>query len=384
MLKYGGVPVVAGQFGAGIVPIGAEKTATGYEIAWKATGANQYWVWNIDSNGNDVPPHPFNGVPANTQGLEALEPSFQQDLNGDGVIGTGPGALASAPLAGSAVGTGDFNGDGQPDILWLGSGNTLTIREMNGSSVIGQAALPAPPSSWRLAGTGDLNGDGKSDILWQNSDGDVGIWEMNGTSILSAVAVGSPGAAWQLQGASDVNGDHKSDLLFFDPVTNQTQTWLMDGTQVASMQAPVSAPATPQSGTPVLSRLESFFPPKWRRARRAAPAWFRRSAAERRRGPVRRFRPRTYARWPATPARSACRPCPMPARRDRFSLARNFENTGGTEQASACCGPPRLHDAEDVVAHHTYVYPTGVWISLAMSFWGSAMMRLRMDAAGPE
>ena len=85
-LKYGGAPVVAGQFGAGIVPIGAEATASGYEIAWKATGADQYWVWNLDSNGNDVG-HVFNGVPGNTPGLEALEPSFQQDLNSDGTIG---------------------------------------------------------------------------------------------------------------------------------------------------------------------------------------------------------------------------------------------------------------------------------------------------------
>jgi hypothetical protein len=192
--------------------------------------------------------------------LEALEPSFQQDLNGDGVIGTGPGALVTAPLAGSAAGTGDFNGDGQPDMLWLNSDNTLTIQELNGSSIIGTAALPAPPSSWRLVGTGDVNGDGKSDILWQNSDGAVGIWEMDGTSILSAVSVGNPGAAWQLQGAADVNGDGKSDLLFLNSLTNQALTWLMNGTQVASIQAPVSAPGTPLSGAPVLSETEMYYP----------------------------------------------------------------------------------------------------------------------------
>ena len=30
-----GTPVVAGQFGGGLEPIGAEKTATGYEVAWE-------------------------------------------------------------------------------------------------------------------------------------------------------------------------------------------------------------------------------------------------------------------------------------------------------------------------------------------------------------
>ena len=50
-LKYAGAAVVAGQFG-GWTPIGAEQTATGYEVAWKVAGADQYTVWNTDSSGN--------------------------------------------------------------------------------------------------------------------------------------------------------------------------------------------------------------------------------------------------------------------------------------------------------------------------------------------
>jgi hypothetical protein len=83
---------------------------------------------------------------------------------------------------------------------------------------------------------------------------------MDGTNIVSAVSPGNPGAAWQLQGASDVNGDGKDDLLFINPITNQTQTWLMNGTQVTAMQAPVSAPAAPQSSVPVLSETEFYLP----------------------------------------------------------------------------------------------------------------------------
>ena len=52
-LKYGGADVVAGQFG-GWTPIGAEQTATGYEVAWKITGADQYSVWTTDSSGNFI------------------------------------------------------------------------------------------------------------------------------------------------------------------------------------------------------------------------------------------------------------------------------------------------------------------------------------------
>ena len=49
----GGTPFAAGQAGAWL-PIGAEQTATGYEVAWKATGADQYSVWSTDSNGTYV------------------------------------------------------------------------------------------------------------------------------------------------------------------------------------------------------------------------------------------------------------------------------------------------------------------------------------------
>jgi len=91
-LKFGGTPVLAGQFGAGLAPIAAEQTASGYEVAWKQAGADAFWVWNTDSNGNDLPPHPFNNVSGSTPGFEALELSFQQDLNGDGVIGVPAGS----------------------------------------------------------------------------------------------------------------------------------------------------------------------------------------------------------------------------------------------------------------------------------------------------
>ena len=50
-LSYSGAPVVAGQFGSW-TPLGAEQTASGYEVAWKVTGADQYSVWATDSSGS--------------------------------------------------------------------------------------------------------------------------------------------------------------------------------------------------------------------------------------------------------------------------------------------------------------------------------------------
>ena len=40
-----------------------------------------------------------------------------------------------------------------------------------------------------MIGTGDFNDDGDSDILWQNTNGQVSIWEMNGTNVIG-------GGAW--------------------------------------------------------------------------------------------------------------------------------------------------------------------------------------------
>ena len=91
-LKYAGAAVVAGQFG-GFVPIGAEQTATGYEIAWKVTGSDQFGIWYTDSNGNYVS---NSGVMAGASAsLESIETSFRQDLNGDGVIGHPPSAATT-------------------------------------------------------------------------------------------------------------------------------------------------------------------------------------------------------------------------------------------------------------------------------------------------
>ena len=67
------------------MPIGAEQTATGYEVAWKGSGANQYTVWTTDSNGNYL--SNIGVVSGTSYALESLEASFHQDLNGDGTIG---------------------------------------------------------------------------------------------------------------------------------------------------------------------------------------------------------------------------------------------------------------------------------------------------------
>ena len=76
-----GAAVTTGEFGAW-TPFGAEPTASGYQVAWKFGGADQYLVWTTDVSGNCLSQTAV--MSGHSLALESLEPSFSQDFNGDG------------------------------------------------------------------------------------------------------------------------------------------------------------------------------------------------------------------------------------------------------------------------------------------------------------
>ena len=55
-------------------------------MAWKITGADQYTVWTTDNSGNYLS-SAFDVASGTSAALQSFEPSFHQDLNGDGYIG---------------------------------------------------------------------------------------------------------------------------------------------------------------------------------------------------------------------------------------------------------------------------------------------------------
>ncbi|HXW23843.1 MAG TPA: hypothetical protein VEK73_03775, partial [Xanthobacteraceae bacterium] len=106
-----------------------------------------------------------------------------------------------------------------------------------------------------------------ADILWQNSDGTPGVWVMNGTTIVNAVALPNPGANWKLVGAGNFYGAGDNDLVFVNTVTQQTQLWVMNGTQVSSIQTPgnggaaaatAAGLAAPPSGSSVATVADPY------------------------------------------------------------------------------------------------------------------------------
>ena len=65
------------------------RRRTGYEVAWKITGADRYTVWITDNSGNYVS-SVFDVASGSSAAVNSLETSFHQDLNSDGWIGPPP------------------------------------------------------------------------------------------------------------------------------------------------------------------------------------------------------------------------------------------------------------------------------------------------------
>ena len=231
------------------------------EVFWQNTNG-QAAIWQLDGTskiaGAFVNPNP------GTDWMEVGSGDFSGNGNSDIVwqnMSTGQAAIwnmdgttkiSGALVAGDpgpgwrTVGTGDFNGDGDSDILWQDtSTGQVAIWEMDGTNKIGSAVIAGDPGpGWTTVGSGDFNGDGNSDILWQNtSTGQAAIWEMDGTNkIGSAVIAGDPGPSWKVVGSGDFNGDGKSDILWQNRSTDQVAIWNMDGTTKISSEVVADNP----------------------------------------------------------------------------------------------------------------------------------------------
>ena len=144
------------------------------------------------------------------------------------------GVNASAPVTSHVSVSSPDPSAPAPDlnILWQNANGQASIWEMDGNTRIGGGPVsPNPGPSWRAVGTGDFNGDGNSDILWQNtSTGQASIWEMDGnTRIGGGPVTPNPGPSWKAVGTGDFNGDGNSDILWQNTSTGQASIWEMDG-----------------------------------------------------------------------------------------------------------------------------------------------------------
>lgn len=121
---------------------------------------------------------------------------------------------------------GDFDGDGQSDILWRsnGTGENMVWRSANNSTP--QAIANVTDLDWTIAGVGDFNGDAQRDILWRNIETGVNtIWRSANKSTQQGV-VRVADVDWEAAGIGDFNGDGRSDILWRNIETGVNTIWL--------------------------------------------------------------------------------------------------------------------------------------------------------------
>ena len=158
-------------------------------------------------------------------------------MNGTTVLDTEGHARTVPDQNWQVVWFGDFDGDGNGDLLWRNSSTGENyIYLMNGKDVAGEGYIrTVADQNWRIAGVGDFDGDGKADILWRNaSTGQNYIYPMDGLAIkptegyVRAVADQN----WQVAGIGDFNGDLKADILWRNSATGQNYIYPMNGREI--------------------------------------------------------------------------------------------------------------------------------------------------------
>lgn len=137
------------------------------------------------------------------------------------------------------AGTGDFNYDGRPDIVWrhLESGthqawfvnDSLTLLTWQNLS----ANVPIS-SGWTYVATADFNRDGKDDVLWHHSDGRNYVWYMDGTYWTgnggdTSIPSAPESSGWRPVQVSDSNYDKRPDILWRNTSDGRQDQWYMDG-----------------------------------------------------------------------------------------------------------------------------------------------------------
>ena len=164
----------------------------------------------------------------------------------------------------SSVGFGDFDGDGNSDLLWSND-STGTF----GLWLMDPAPWPATPytttamagtmSGYTPIGTGDFDANGTTDILYQeDATGGTEIWLMSavtpGVYTQLSVYPTSPGADWLMRGVGDLDNDGDADILWQRSLTSATipgavACWLID-TSIVAPAAPYTAASIYGSGIP--------------------------------------------------------------------------------------------------------------------------------------
>jgi hypothetical protein len=110
------------------------------------------------------------------------------------------------------VGSGDFNYDGKRDLILQNTSNgSIRARYMGGGN--GVAHLQSTDvlfnnkalgglwsKAWRVVGTQDFDGDGEPDLIMHHTDGTIAAWHLNGLIITKQTIIRKVPSSWNVLG----------------------------------------------------------------------------------------------------------------------------------------------------------------------------------------
>jgi serralysin len=207
LLELNGGVVTAGQFAAGWTPVGAMRTANGYEVAFSApvpgqSGEKQYVAWNTDSNG-DYTSAPTGILSGASYALEELEATFGEDLNGDGTVGPTMTTIADNSATTLAEVANQFE-------LNPVSGGTGPFLELNGSPVTaGQFVAGWTPVGATQTGNG-YEVAFSAPVPGQSGQKQYVVWNTDSNGDYTSAATGILSGASPTLAAVEANFDETS------------------------------------------------------------------------------------------------------------------------------------------------------------------------------
>ncbi len=157
--------------------------------------------------------------------------------NGDGTFRPGPQSPTITP-SGTRIASGDFNADGKPDLVTIGS-NVISVLMGNGDGTFQNAVTTSPPFYIESIGVGDFNRDGKLDVVTAGNY-TVNVFLGNGDGTFQYGASYPSDQSPESIAVDDFNGDHKLDLAIANSEGGDFSVLIGNGD--GTFQAPVNYP----------------------------------------------------------------------------------------------------------------------------------------------